>query len=161
MPASDGRAARCRYGLSACAHAVRLWRCAAATKRRRRFCIRNGDFEIPNARGCPANQQAHFSAAKPAESPKGPVVNLAEEADYDDAQARLAGIQRLLVISGYNAYPIDGVQGTKTQAAITKFINDRKLAADAASGANFFDVLVEAARNPEGVGFSWCNDTTR
>jgi len=125
------------------------------------FCIRNGDFEIPNARGCPASQQAHFSAAKPAESPKGPVVNLAEEADYDDAQARLAGIQRLLVISGYNAYPIDGVQGTKTQAAITKFINDRKLAADAASGANFFDVLVEAARNPEGVGFSWCNDTTR
>jgi peptidoglycan hydrolase-like protein with peptidoglycan-binding domain len=65
------------------------------------------------------------------------------------------------VISGYNAYPIDGVQGTKTQAAITKFINDRKLAADAASGANFFDVLVEAARNPEGVGFSRCNDTTR
>ncbi len=123
------------------------------------FCIRNGDFEIPNARGCPASQQAHFSAAKPSDSPKGPVVNLAEEADYDDAQARFAGIQRLLVISGYDAYPIDGVQGTKTQAAITKFINDRKLAADAASGENFFDVLVEAARNPEGVGFSWCNDT--
>jgi uncharacterized membrane protein len=40
---------------------------------------------------------------------KGPVVNLAEEADYDDAQARLAGIQRLLVMSGYDAYPIDGV----------------------------------------------------
>ena len=123
------------------------------------FCIRNGDFEIPNARGCPSDQQAHFSAAKPSDSPKGPVVNLAEEADYDDAQARLAGIQRLLVISGYDAYPIDGVQGTKTQAAITKFINDRKLAADAASAGNFFDVLIDAARNPEGVGFSWCNDT--
>ena len=123
------------------------------------FCIRSGDFEIPNARGCPSDQQAHFSAAKPSDSPKGPVVNLAEEADYDDAQARLAGIQRLLVISGYDAYPIDGVQGTKTQAAITKFINDRKLAADAASAANFFDVLIDAARNPEGVGFSWCNDT--
>jgi uncharacterized membrane protein len=123
------------------------------------FCIRNSNFEIANARGCPASQQAHFSAAKPSESPKGPVVNLAEKADYDDAQARLAGIQRLLVISGYDAYPIDGVQGTRTQAAITKFLGDRKLAADTSSGANFFDVLVEAARNPEGVGFSWCNDT--
>ena len=98
------------------------------------FCIRNGDFEIRQRTWIVRrDQQAHFSAAKPSDSPKGPVVNLAEEADYDDAQARLAGIQRLLVISGYDAYPIDGVQGAKTQAAITKFINDRKLAADAAS----------------------------
>jgi uncharacterized membrane protein len=123
------------------------------------FCIRNGDFDIPDARSCPTSQQAHFSAAKPSESPKGPVVNLAEESDYDDVQARLAGIQRLLVIAGYDAYPIDGVQGTKTQAAITKFLNDRKLAADSATGSNFFDTLIEAARNPEGIGFSWCNDT--
>jgi uncharacterized membrane protein len=123
------------------------------------FCVRNGDFDIPDARGCPASQQAHFSAAKPSESPKGPVVNLAEESDYDDVQARLAGIQRLLVIAGYDAYPIDGVQGAKTQAAITKFLNDRKLAADAAAGPNFFDTLIEAVRNPEGIGFSWCNDT--
>ena len=28
------------------------------------FCIRNGDFEVPDARGCPSSQQAHFSAAK-------------------------------------------------------------------------------------------------
>jgi uncharacterized membrane protein len=123
------------------------------------FCIRAGDFDIANARGCPASQQVHFSAAKPSESPKGPLVNLAEEADYDDVQARLAGIQRLLVIAGYDAYPIDGVQGAKTQAALTKFLNDRKLAADAATALNFFDTLIEAARNPEGIGFSWCNDT--
>ncbi|HXZ21835.1 MAG TPA: DUF1036 domain-containing protein [Pseudolabrys sp.] len=123
------------------------------------FCVRAGDFDITNARGCPASQQAHFSAAKPSDSPKGPVVNLAEEADYDDVQARLAGIQRLLVIAGYDAYPIDGVQGAKTQAALTKFLSDRKLAADAASAPNFFDALIEAARNPEGLGFSWCNET--
>ena len=123
------------------------------------FCIRAGDFNIANARGCPASQQAHFSAAKPSDSPKGPVVNLAEEADYDDVQSRLAGVQRLLVIAGYDAYPIDGVQGAKTQAALTKFLNDRKLAADVATAPNFFDTLIEAARNPEGIGFSWCNDT--
>jgi len=123
------------------------------------FCIRDGDFEIADARGCPTSQQVRFSAAKPTDSLKGPVVNLAEESDYDDVQARLAGIQRLLVIAGYDAYPIDGVPGTKTQAAIAKFLNDRKLAADAATATNFFDTLIEAARNPEGIGFSWCNDT--
>ena len=123
------------------------------------FCIRNSDFEIASARGCPASQQAHFSPAKPSDSPKGPVVNLAEESDYDDAQARLAGIQRLLVIAGYDAYPIDGVQGAKTQAALAKFLSDRKLSPDAPSAANFFDILIEAAAKPEGFGFSWCNDT--
>jgi len=123
------------------------------------FCVRDGSFEIANARGCPVSQQAHFSAARPSESPKGPVVNLAEEADYDDAQARLAGIQRLLVIAGYDANPIDGVQGAKTQAALTKFLNDRKLPADSAAAPGFFDTLLDAARNPQGAGFSWCNDT--
>lgn len=123
------------------------------------FCTRKDDFDIANARSCPVSQQAHFSAAKPSDSPRGPVVNLAEEADYDDVQARLAGIQRLLVIAGYDAYPIDGVQGTKTQAAIAKFLNDRKLAADVVPTPRFFDTLVEAARSPEGIGFTWCNDT--
>jgi len=123
------------------------------------FCIKNGDFDIPDARSCPTSQQAQFSAAKPSDSPKGPVINLAEEADYDDVQARLAGIQRLLVIAGYDAYPIDGVQGAKTQAAIAKFLNERKLAADAVATPAVFDALIEATRNPEGVGFSWCNDT--
>ena len=123
------------------------------------LCIRDGDFEIANARGCPASQQAHFTAAQPSDSPKGPTVSLAEEADYDDAQARLAGIQRLLAIAGYDAYPIDGVQGAKTQAALTKFLNDRKLPADSASKPDFFDALLAAAGKPEGIGFSWCNDT--
>jgi uncharacterized membrane protein len=123
------------------------------------FCIRDGDFDIPNARGCPLSQQAHFTPAQPSDSPKGPVVNLAEEADYDDSQARLAGIQRLLVIAGYDANPIDGVQGSKTVAALAKFLSDRKLPADAASRPEFFATLLDAARNPSGVGFSWCNDT--
>jgi uncharacterized membrane protein len=123
------------------------------------LCIRDGNFEIANARGCPVSQQAHFTAAQPSESPKGPAVNLAEEADYDDAQALLAGMQRLLTIAGYDAYPIDGVQGAKTQAALTKFMNERKLPVDAMAKPDFFDTLINAAANPEGVGFSWCNDT--
>jgi uncharacterized membrane protein len=124
-----------------------------------RFCIRDTAFAITDARSCPINQQARFNAAKPSDTPKGPTVNLAEEADYDDTQARLAGIQRLLAIAGYDAYPIDGVPGVKTQAALNKFLNDHKLSADAATKPEFFDALIAAAANPAGAGFTWCNDT--
>ena len=123
------------------------------------FCIRDGDFEFADARDCPVGQQAHFSPARPSDTPKGPTVNLAEAADYDDEQARLAGIQRLLVIAGYDATPIDGIEGGKTQGALAKFLRDRKLPADAAGKPDFFDTLFAAARNPQGAGFSWCNDT--
>jgi uncharacterized membrane protein len=103
--------------------------------------------------------QARFTAARPSDAPAGPTVYLAEDAGYDDAQARLAGIQRLLTIAGYDAYPIDGVQGSKTQSALTKFLGDHKLPADAVTHQAFFDTLLAAARGPQGAGFSWCNDT--
>jgi len=123
------------------------------------FCVRDGDFAFANGRGCPLGQQARFAPARPSDSPKGPTVNLAEEADYDDEQARLAGVQRLLVIAGYDASPIDGVEGAKTRAALAKFLADHKLPADSAAKADFFDTLLAAAQNPQGAGFSWCNDT--
>ena len=123
------------------------------------FCVRDANFQFSDARGCPVSQQVQFTAARPTDSGRGPEIYLAEEADYDDAQARLAGIQRLLVIAGYDANPIDGLQGGKTQGALAKFIADRKLTGDAASAADFFDVLLNAANSPEGTGFAWCNDT--
>ena len=123
------------------------------------LCVRDGDFDIADGRNCPVSQQARFSAARPSDTPSGPAVYLAEQAGYDDAQARLAGIQRLLAIAGYDAYPIDGVPGGKTQTALAKFLSDRKLPVDAADKPNFFDTLLEAALNPQGAGFSWCNDT--
>jgi uncharacterized membrane protein len=123
------------------------------------FCIRDGDFEFADARSCPLSQQARFTPARPSDSPKGPAINLAEEADYDEEQARLAGIQRLLVIAGYDANPIDGVEGAKTQAALAKFLREHNLAAEAAAKTDFFDTLMAAAQNPQGPGFSWCNDT--
>lgn len=123
------------------------------------LCVRDDDFDMADGRGCPVSQQARFAAARPSEQPNGPTVNLAEEADYDDTQARLAGIQRLLAIAGYDAYPIDGVPGSKTQAALAKFLTDHKLPADAVAQSQFFDTLLEAADNPAGAGFAWCNDT--
>ena len=123
------------------------------------LCVRPTDFTIADARSCPLSQQVHFSAARPSDSPQGPAINLAEDADYDDAQARLAGMQRLLTIAGYDAYPIDGVQGAKTQGALGKFLADHNLGADASSAPDFFATLLKAAENPQGHGFAWCNDT--
>ena len=57
-------------------------------------------------------------------------VSRPKDSEYDDEQARLAAIQRLLVIAGYDAAPIDGVDGPKTQAALAAFLKNRGLAAD-------------------------------
>ena len=108
------------------------------------FCVRDGNFEIANARSCPVSQQARFSRGAAIRiRRKGPAINLAEEADYDDAQARLAGIQRLLVIAGYDANPIDGVQGAKTQAALNEIPERPQAAGGRSIGPG---ILRDAAR---------------
>src|SRR4029079_13548984 len=84
---------------------------------------------------------------------------LAEEAEYTDEQARDAGIQRLLVIAGYDANPIDGVRNAKTDTARSQFIADNKLENTAAGRSDFFDVLMAAAQKPNAAGFAWCNET--
>jgi uncharacterized membrane protein len=125
------------------------------------LCVGENNFAIADARTCSAGKLVRFSAAKPSDSDKGePTTYLAEDADYDDAQARLAGIQRLLTIAGYDARPIDGIAGTKTDAAIAQFIKDRKMPPAAVQNVDFFDRLMEAAEHPEDHGFAWCNETT-
>jgi uncharacterized membrane protein len=124
------------------------------------FCVDKSDFTIADARTCGGGKFAPFTAVKPSDSDQGPTVHLAEESGYDDTQARLAGIQRLLVIAGYDATPVDGVTGARTDAAIARFVKDRKLPATAPQAADFFDKLMAAAENPEGYGFTWCNETT-
>jgi uncharacterized membrane protein len=123
------------------------------------FCVAAGNFVIAGARTCPRGGQrlARFTEIRPTTTDKGLVAQLAEEADYTEEQARLAAVQRLLVMAGYDASPIDGVEGRKTEAALGQFLRERRLAPETAASATFFDVLVEAAR--QGSGFSWCNDT--
>ena len=123
------------------------------------FCVRKDNFDLADGRNCPLSQQVAFSPARPSEGDNGLTVKLAEDAGYDDAQARLAGIQRLLTIAGYDASPIDGVDGSKTQGALKAFLKDRKLPPDAPAQPQFFDTLLAAANDPHGRGFSWCNDT--
>ena len=124
------------------------------------LCVGQGSFEIASGRHCRAGQRlARFTEVKPSESEKGLTVNLAEEGEYTEEQARDAGIQRLLVVAGYDATPIDGIRGTKTDAALVLFLQDNKLPATSAARSDFFDVLLAAAQKVEVTGLSWCNDT--
>ncbi len=83
------------------------------------LCIAPDNFVIAAARQCRSGQSpAPFTQINPTRTDDGNLVAyLAEDSEYDDEQARLAGIQRLLVVAGYDAAPIDGVDGPKTQAA--------------------------------------------
>ncbi len=127
------------------------------------LCIADGNFVIAGTSTCNTRRGqrlARFTAIKPSETDQGLAANLAEEAEYSPEQARLAGVQRLLVIAGYDANPIDGLEGKKTTAALDQFLRDRKLGSEVANQANFFDVLLDAVKTAEGVGFSWCNETS-
>src|SRR5207237_6701369 len=84
------------------------------------FCIAEGNFVIAAATTCQkrAGQRlVGFSQIKPSETEQGLTAYLGEEADYDPVQARLAGIQRLLVLAGYDANAIDGLEGQEPNTA--------------------------------------------
>jgi uncharacterized membrane protein len=127
------------------------------------LCVGKQHFIIPAAgRGCsrPGQELARFTEVKPYPSDTGWTAYLAEESEYNDEQARLAAVQRLLTINGYDANPIDGVKGRRTDNALAAFLKDRNLPAEAANGPAFFDVLLDAAQQPRGAGFTWCNETS-
>lgn len=124
------------------------------------LCVAPKDFVIAG-RQCRSGQTAvPFTEIRPSTDEDGnQVAYLAEGAEYDDEQARLAAIQRLLVIAGYDAAPIDGVDGPKTQNALASFLKARGLAADAVKTPNFFETMIAAVEQPSATGLTWCNDT--
>lgn len=125
------------------------------------LCVAADNFVIAAARQCRAGQTpAPFTQITPTQTDDGNLVAyLAEDSEYDDEQARLAGIQRLLVIAGYDAAPIDGVDGPKTQAALAAFLKSRGLAPDIVQAPNFFATMIDAVQSPSATGLTWCNDT--
>jgi uncharacterized membrane protein len=125
------------------------------------LCVAQGNFVIAAARQCRSGQaQAQFTQVTPSQADDGNLVTyLAEDSEYDDEQARLAGIQRLLVVAGYDAAPIDGVDGPKTQAALAAFLKSRGLTQDVVQSPNFFTTMIDAVQSPSATGLTWCNDT--
>src|SRR5689334_22723573 len=125
------------------------------------LCIAEQNFVIAAARQCRSGQTpAPFTQIHPTQTDDGNLVAyLAEDSEYDDEQARLAGIQRLLVVAGYDASPIDGTDGPKTQAALNAFLKSRGLTSDAVQSPTFFTTMIEAVQSPSATGLTWCNDT--
>jgi uncharacterized membrane protein len=126
------------------------------------FCVMNESFTLAAAQTCNRTgyRMARFTAVRPSQNDKGlATAYLAEDAEYTDEQARDAAIQRLLVIAGYDANPIDGIRSGKTDAAIAQFVVDNRLENTAAARADFFDLLMAAAQKPSSAGFAWCNET--
>jgi uncharacterized membrane protein len=125
------------------------------------LCVAPGNFVIAAARQCRTGQTpAPFTQITPTQADDGNLVAyLAEDSEYDDEQARLAAIQRLLVIAGYDAAPIDGVDGPKTQAALATFLRNRGLAPDIMQSPNLFTTMIDAVQSPSTTGLTWCNDT--
>ena len=125
------------------------------------LCIAPDNFVIAAARQCRSGQSpAPFTQINPTRTDDGNLgAYLAEDSEYDDEQARLAGIQRLLVVAGYDAAPIDGVDGPKTQAALAAFLRNRGLTPDIVQAPNFFATMIEAVQSPSSTGLTWCNDT--
>jgi uncharacterized membrane protein len=128
---------------------------------RDRLCIADDDFTIAAARQCRAGHTlAPFTEIKPSPGDDGSLTAyLAEDSEYDDEQARRAGIQRLLVIGGYDAAPIDGVDGPKTRAALAAFLTAQGLGPEAADAPAFFATMIKAVQAPAARGLTWCNDT--
>jgi uncharacterized membrane protein len=126
-----------------------------------KLCVSQDTFLIAAARQCkPGQTLVNFTEVKPSTDTDGnTVAYLGESSEYDDEQARLAGVQRLLTIAGYDASPIDGVDGPKTQAALAAFLKANNLTADVVTAPNFFDTMVAAVQSPTGPGLTWCNDT--
>ena len=125
------------------------------------LCVAQSNFVIAAARECRTGQTpAQFTQVTPTQTDDGNLVTyLAEASEYDDEQARLAGIQRLLVIAGYDAAPIDGVDGPKTQGALASFLKSRNLSPDIVQSPNFFTTMIDAVQSPSATGLTWCNDT--
>lgn len=125
------------------------------------LCVGTGDFLVASARNCQRGQTAvPFIEVKPSVGEDGnTTAYLVEDAGYDDEQARFAAIQRLLMIGGYDAAPIDGVDGPKTQGALNKFLRDRNLSPATVQQPNFFATLLAALQTPTGAALTWCNDT--
>lgn len=126
------------------------------------LCISPENFTIAAARQCRSGQTpAPFTEIKPTATSDGHLVAyLAEDSEYDDEQAKLAAIQRLLVIAGLDASPIDGVDGPKTQAALANFLKSRGLTSDIVNAPTFFDTMVKAVQTPGGSSIAWCNETS-
>ncbi len=125
------------------------------------LCTGGSEFLIAGARKCskPEEKLLPFAEVKPSKSGNNMSIYVAESAGYEPEQARFAAVQRLLTLAGFDAEPVDGTLGAKSEAALAAFLKSRGMTADAATRSDFLDVLISAAQDGQAPGLVWCNET--
>ncbi|MBX3519669.1 MAG: DUF1036 domain-containing protein [Xanthobacteraceae bacterium] len=125
------------------------------------LCTGSGDFLLAGAKQCAKAEDRllPFAEVRPSKSGDNSALFVAESAGYDAEQARFAAIQRLLTLAGFDAEPVDGMPGAKSELALAAFLKSRNITAEAALRADFIDLLLAAARDGQAPGLLWCNDT--
>ena len=126
------------------------------------FCVADGNFAIGGARNCRSGQSSvRFSAVKPSDNGQGPTIMLAEAAEYDDTQARDAGIQRLLVGGRIRREPgRRHCAATKPTPRSAQFLRDNNLGLSPPPGVRISSTCCSRPRKSLGMLFTWCNDTS-
>ena len=125
------------------------------------LCIARTISSSPRARQCRAGQTpAPFTQINPTRTDDGNLVAyLAEDSEYDDEQARLAGIQRLLIIAGYDAVADRRRRRPEDASRAERVPEEPRAERRRRAVANFFNTMVEAVQSPSSTGLTWCNDT--
>lgn len=125
------------------------------------ICIAQENFLIPGAWQCadPNNSMVSFSeVTADTKSLVGQTI-LTGESSFDQEQARIAGLQRLLVKAGFDPGVVDGNQGEQTSLALAEF-RRRNNISERESDAILFEALLGAAvEKVRSVGLTYCNDT--
>jgi len=122
----------------------------------------NGSFAVESPTSCTAMglEQRGFQAVR-LDKRTGSSMTFRETEPYNKGgqSAQNAGLQRLLDDAGVDTDVVDGYLGRKARAAISTFLSERKLPANA-SDTDVIDILEDVARNRSlEVGMMLCNRT--
>lgn len=119
-----------------------------------------GAFTMENARSCDDEtaETRRFAPVKPRSGPGGPrTVAFTEPAEFNRAQARAAGAQRLLIELGFLEGGADGLVGAQTRNAVAAFLDVDRWSAEL--DEPLLRALLDAAETrAAAVGLSVCND---
>jgi uncharacterized membrane protein len=126
------------------------------------FCIADGNFTIASAKTVTAARASGWCASPRSSRRKpnraSPPTSARKPTTIPPRRA-VPGCSGSWSSQAMTPTPIDGLEGKKTATALDQFLKDRRLPADTANGATFFQVLLDAVKEADGFGFSWCNET--
>lgn len=123
------------------------------------FCVGNDDFLIAGADECDVadGRLAPFTeVTADAHGDDGQTV-LSGDTQFDGESARVAGLQRLLKLSGSNIAEVDGNLAGHTETALRQFHTDHPGLDD--DPALFEALLLAALAGARTTGLTFCNDT--